>query len=243
MNTIKFATVLVSAAALISFSCQNSTGKPDGDLYTPASSSLFPNSLPDSNRNAVNTQQADPAQTAQTAEPVQTASSEAVVLNPAHGQPGHRCDLEVGAPITGPAPATTAAAQPTANPLPAQNNPTPNNTVTVSPVPEKNTEKTDIKLNPAHGQPGHRCDLQVGAPLSLAEGQPAPKSTDSATATPVANVTQSAPASVLPNLPSVVPAKTTANTESTKSGVKLNPAHGQPGHDCSIEVGKPLKKS
>ena len=40
-----------------------------------------------------------------------------------------------------------------------------------------------------------------------------------------------------------VPAKTTANTESSKSGVKLNPAHGQPGHDCSIEVGKPLKKS
>ena len=242
MNTIKFATVLVSATALISFSCQNSTGKPDGDLYTPASSSIFPNSLPDSNGNAVNAQQVDPAQPAQTAEPAKTAGSEAVVLNPAHGQPGHRCDLEVGAPITGPAPATTAGVQPTANPLPAQNTPAQNNTVTVNPVPEKKVEKSDVKLNPAHGQPGHRCDLQVGAPLSLAEGQPAPKSSDSATATPVATVSQSAPASVLPNLPSVVPAKTTANNESTK-GVKLNPAHGQPGHDCSIEVGKPLKKS
>jgi hypothetical protein len=23
-----------------------------------------------------------------------------------------------------------------------------------------------VKLNPKHGEPGHRCDIQVGAPLN-----------------------------------------------------------------------------
>ena len=67
-------------------------------------------------------------------------------VNPAHGLPGHRCDLAVGAPL--PVSAETsapAAAPPTINMTPQQ--------------------PTVVKVNPAHGMPGHRCDLQVGAPL------------------------------------------------------------------------------
>jgi hypothetical protein len=68
-------------------------------------------------------------------------------LNPAHGQPGHRCDLAVGAP------------------LPATVNTTTNAVPSVTPAPIK-PEETKPALNPAHGQPGHRCDLAVGAPLN-----------------------------------------------------------------------------
>jgi len=71
-------------------------------------------------------------------------------LNPAHGQPGHRCDLAVGAPLTN----TDGATVPAANPQNIQATP-----ALPSPVP------AGLKINPAHGQPGHRCDIQVGAPL------------------------------------------------------------------------------
>lgn len=74
------------------------------------------------------------------------AMGEAPKLNPAHGLPGHRCDLAVGAPITNAASAQAPAAAPQA-------------VVPQQPAP------AGLKVNPAHGQPGHRCDLQVGAPL------------------------------------------------------------------------------
>jgi hypothetical protein len=66
-------------------------------------------------------------------------------LNPAHGQPGHRCDLPVGAPLNG-TPATNTQQTPILN--------------------SGNTPATgDLKVNPPHGQPGHRCDIKVGDPL------------------------------------------------------------------------------
>lgn len=34
------------------------------------------------------------------------------------------------------------------------------------------------KLNPPHGQPGHRCDIQVGSPLNSPPANPAPKNPD-----------------------------------------------------------------
>lgn len=71
----------------------------------------------------------------------------------------------------------------------------------------------EIALNPAHGQPGHRCDISVGAPLNSA-------------ATPVKTNTQSS--DVLLDNGTVLPAGS------------LNPSHGQPGHRCDIKVGDPL---
>lgn len=79
-----------------------------------------------------------------------------VTLNPQHGQPGHRCDIAVGAPLN--APATSIQ---------------PNASVTTAPatsietkkvLPEVNSSSTG--LNPKHGEPGHRCDIAVGAPLN-----------------------------------------------------------------------------
>jgi len=82
-------------------------------------------------------------------------------------------------------------------------------------------------MNPAHGQPGHRCDISVGAPLNSAP---------TGTATPSVQTTSTP--SPLPT-----PAATTAPAVlgGGNPNAKLNPAHGQPGHDCAIAVGAPLK--
>jgi len=80
-------------------------------------------------------------------------------------------------------------------------------------------------LNPPHGQPGHDCSVAVGAPLKGGAG-------GAATTQPMIQPTTAAPAISLP----------ANNTTGNTSGTKLNPPHGQPGHDCSVEVGKPLKQ-
>jgi hypothetical protein len=74
-------------------------------------------------------------------------------MNPAHGQPGHRCDIAVGAPLNS-APAKPAT--PTVQTTPAIATPTATAAKT----------KTAPGMNPPHGEPGHRCDIAVGAPLN-----------------------------------------------------------------------------
>lgn len=82
--------------------------------------------------------------------PPQAAAGTA--LNPPHGQPGHRCDINVGAPLN--SKPVQAAAAPVVTNAPA--------TATAQPAPQI----TQPGMNPAHGQPGHRCDIAVGAPLN-----------------------------------------------------------------------------
>ena len=128
-------------------------------------------------------------------------------LNPEHGQPGHRCDIAVGAPLDGSVqPTTTTSMQPT-------------QAVTIDPQTGSKTQNTaNLKINPAHGQPGHRCDIAVGAPL---DGSQKTNSSSAQTTTqPV-----------------------TVNPSTTNSNLKINPAHGQPGHRCDIAVGAPLDGS
>ncbi len=86
-------------------------------------------------------------------------------LNPAHGQPGHRCDIAVGAPLS--TPAGGQAATPSQPATPAAGNGQP---FLVNDQAKQNAGSTAATpasgtLNPAHGQPGHRCDIQVGQPL------------------------------------------------------------------------------
>src|SRR5688572_21866754 len=88
-----------------------------------------------------------------------------VALNPQHGQPGHRCDIAVGAPLN--APATNI--QPTVSATPPttlSTSPTTNTKIDAQKVvlPQANTSTAG--LNPKHGEPGHRCDIAVGAPLN-----------------------------------------------------------------------------
>lgn len=83
--------------------------------------------------------------------------------NPPHGQPGHTCDLPVGAPLDGSAKpqAGTGSSVSVAAP-PPQPQAQPQKAITAQPA------TTAPGMNPPHGQPGHRCEIAVGAPLNSA---------------------------------------------------------------------------
>ncbi|MGU3374305.1 hypothetical protein [Chryseobacterium sp. M5A1_1a] len=145
-------------------------------------------------------------------------------MNPAHGQPGHRCDIAVGQPLSG---------QPAATPV-AQNTSTGNsNTIQIDPnsmspgkVTIDNNSGKQIKtapgMNPPHGQPGHRCDIPVGQPLS---------------SKPASSTPQPVQQNIIQTTPTPAPA---AQNLAMGDKPKLNPAHGEPWHSCSLKVGDPL---
>ena len=88
--------------------------------------------------------------------PVQTQVAPAAAgMNPAHGQPNHRCDIAVGAPLNSPKGATPPPPPPTQT---TQSNVAP----IVNPT---DVQPTKPGMNPPHGQAGHRCEIAVGAPL------------------------------------------------------------------------------
>lgn len=101
--------------------------------------------------------------------------------------------------------------------------PTPNGVPTAQPAtpsgPVQQNAATGERPanNPAHGQPFHDCSIPVGAPLNAKN-----------TATPTAQT------------PVATPAAVQKQTPASNKEVKLNPPHGQPGHDCKISVGAPL---
>ena len=100
--------------------------------------------------------------------PVVNAPAIPPKLNPAHGQPFHRCDIAVGSPLDA-APAATAirtGAAPTLENAARLNNPRANTTTTPSVPSVTNANATPPKLNPPHGQPFHRCEIPVGSPLN-----------------------------------------------------------------------------
>ena len=104
---------------------------------------------------------------------------------------------------------------------------TMNNSAPVAPesntVSVNQTQPTAPGMNPPHGQPNHRCDIPVGAPLNSKKAEPTTvKSTDIQTST---------------TTPIAVPQN---NTSSTSVAAGMNPEHGQPGHRCDIPVGAPL---
>lgn len=130
------------------------------------------------------------------AQPVAQNTKSNLIFNPPHGEAGHTCALAVGAPLN-----PTASVQPqrNTNPQPAA--------VAASAV----VNTSGKKLNPKHGEPGHRCDIAVGA---LLDSKP----------TQVVTTTQPA----VTQIPAVKVAK------------GLNPPHGQPNHRCDLAIGAPL---
>lgn len=107
--------------------------------------------------------------------PPAAAENEPVKLNPPHGEPGHRCEIPVGSPLNGSAavqaPAATnaqAAPAPTNNPVslaPTVENARRLNANQGTQTPAPTTGEKP-QFNPPHGQPWHRCDIAVGAPLT-----------------------------------------------------------------------------
>ena len=84
-------------------------------------------------------------------------------MNPEHGKPGHRCDISVGAPLN--SPPNAGATVPQTMPMPTNPVPAPSNTM-------QPKQTVAAGMNPAHGEPGHRCDISVGAPLNSPVGAP-----------------------------------------------------------------------
>lgn len=125
-------------AALAFASCQssdNSSSGPSPDYPAATNQTPVTDADPDGS----------PASTI-TAQPQMPAATNTVALNPPHGMPGHRCDIEVGAPLNAPAGGAPA-------PVIMQNGPA------------ANPSGGSVRLNPAHGQPGHDCSIPVGQPL------------------------------------------------------------------------------
>jgi hypothetical protein len=94
----------------------------------------------------------------------QTNAATAPGMNPPHGQPGHRCDIAVGAPL---------------NSVPAKTSGNTSQATTAQAVTTTAPIKTAPGMNPPHGQPGHRCDIAVGAPLNSAPVKAITSKTDS----------------------------------------------------------------
>lgn len=88
-----------------------------------------------------------------------TAAKTAPGMNPPHGEPGHRCDIPVGSSLSQPVQNTPTSSAPSAI--------TPSAPTQIIPQQTNNTVPQAVApgTNPPHGQPGHRCDIPVGAPL------------------------------------------------------------------------------
>lgn len=149
-------------------------------------------------------------------------SSPGVILNPPHGEPGHRCDIPVGSPLpnanstitTDFKPITEGEALPqVADNLSMQ---TPNKPLV--------NAKGEL-LNPPHGEPNHRCDIPVGAPLNSKPMNAATTNQSEAPKIATQQVTLQPQTDVV-----------TGVTAEGFSG-KPNPPHGEPGHRCDIAVG------
>jgi hypothetical protein len=188
------------------------------------------------------------------------------VLNPRHGEPGHRCDIAVGqplnnkpvthlvaanSPIMSAVPSTTSAI--TLHPAPIIN---PNFRTVANTAANLSSLTSTAGLNPAHGQPGHRCDLPVGSPmnstpLTTTSSPNITSTTNGAAVAPGMNPAHGQPGhrcdipvgKPLDSAPSAAqPSPNSSSSTSTGAVVApgMNPAHGQPGHRCDIAVGKPL---
>jgi hypothetical protein len=131
-------------------------------------------------------------------------------LNPAHGQPRHRCEIAVGAPLD--------SKPETPNPTQIQPVASASQIVPINNASTGN-QKVIAGINPAHGQPNHRCDIAVGAPLN---------------SKPTVNT--SSPSNIQP----AAVTTTTSVPSTQKVAPGMNPAHGQPNHRCDIAVGEPL---
>ena len=157
----------IALMAVVFASCQNSDNSETTETITTDSTSLTttvaPMPIADSSTQATiaNTPanvtvapNAPAAPTAPAASAVKTTtqSGSTAGLNPAHGAPGHRCDIAVGAPLNSPPGNTAAPAVSTA----------PTMSQTPPPAQPANGK---ARLNPAHGEPGHDCSVAVGAPL------------------------------------------------------------------------------
>jgi len=164
---------LLLVSSILFFSCKKELEPQESSAATVAETPVSPTGNPQETQPQTMAAPlpgvATPQQ--QTAQPAQTAPG----MNPPHGQPNHRCDIAVGAPLNSP-PAKTATQTPPA-PAATITQATPSQTIQVG-NPQNNATPAILNpaaatatapgMNPPHGQEGHRCDIAVGAPLPKA---------------------------------------------------------------------------
>lgn len=127
---------------------------PAAETTSPAEINTMPSSM---QQNSTGANPAVPAKT--------ISATIAEGMNPPHGQPNHRCDISVGAPLNAPPGKTTAAPSKSA-PMSVTEAPKTTYTTSEAPAGLNNTPSTTAPgMNPPHGQEGHRCEVAVGAPL------------------------------------------------------------------------------
>ncbi|WP_297097505.1 hypothetical protein [uncultured Draconibacterium sp.] len=125
---------------------------------------------------------------------------------------------------------------------------TENQTVEASIEPEPQelkTTETEVKINPPHGEPGHRCDIAVGAPLDAPASTPKVEPAKTTQAAPVVSTasttTQQSTGRVGPTIENLKKLNSPQPINyAPGASVTVNPPHGQPGHRCDIPVGDPL---
>jgi len=160
----KYISKLILVFLLFSYSCKK-------ELVPQESSG---SALPNTTENTTGSSVINPETSVTSSQELPQAQNTSGVLNPPHGQEGHRCDIAVGAPLNSPVVKPNSQPQVTTS-----NTPTPA-------VLNSNTTKVVTKpgMNPPHGQEGHRCDISVGAPLNSPQSTPAIPATDSIATSP-----------------------------------------------------------
>ena len=158
--------IAVSSLFLLSLTACKDTGKEPSNITIDGAATEQPaNTAPE----ATPATETTPVQNAATPVASTPAASNqgaaASGINPAHGQPGHRCDIPVGAPLS--TPAGGGSMQGSATPAASsQGQPFLVNDQAKGRIMQEQGQSTSSgKINPPHGQPGHRCDIQVGQPL------------------------------------------------------------------------------
>jgi hypothetical protein len=145
----------IAMMALVFASCQDSENAEKTDLETSSTTTTAASpAAPIADSTTQNIIATTPSTVAAPAATTVTTSPGAEGLNPAHGAPGHRCDIAVGAPLNSPPGNTTTPA--------GSSNPASTMSQTQTPAQPANGKQ---RLNPAHGEPGHDCSVAVGQPL------------------------------------------------------------------------------
>jgi len=146
---------LAASCALLFSSCASDATDSTVQEQAPTSQPQQINQAPDMSVPALNVA------------PTSPSSSTASGLNPPHGEPGHVCEIPVGEPLNGSGKAAGATNQ-TINMAPPTNGATP----TFSTMPPGSPVNKAApsgggsgRMNPAHGEPGHVCEVPVGQPL------------------------------------------------------------------------------
>lgn len=145
MKTLNFLAISLCSTLLFS-ACEDRTGRATESSTTPAYQA--PQTSPSSVSVEIPGEQTEDGQ----------PKSVDIALNPEHGMPGHRCEIPVGAPLT-------SKPEDFQNNAGASQNMMPQNGPRIESQPIKPGAASGARLNPAHGQPGHDCNIPVGDPL------------------------------------------------------------------------------